>query len=106
MTVNQLKTALATTLYPFAHYAWSHAPSGDYGVYGEDGGAELSADNLSHESKVEVVVDLFTRKDDGAPKTAVESAIRNAGGKAHLDTVQYEDDTGYIHYSWVVVCCG
>lgn len=106
MTVSQLKSALDSTLYPFAHYAWSHAPSGDYGVYGEDMAEELSSDNVSAETMTEVTVDLFTRNDDGSPRNSVENAIRTAGGRSHLDSIQYEDDTGYIHYSWLVMCCG
>ena len=45
-------------------------------------------------------VDYFTRDDTGAPKATIEKAMTDAGIVWHLDAVQYENDTGYIHYTW------
>ena len=45
-------------------------------------------------------VDYFTRDDTGSPKATIEKAMTDAGIVWHLDTVQYENDTGYIHYTW------
>ena len=45
-------------------------------------------------------VDYLTRDDTGSPKATIEKAMTDAGIVWHLDTVQYENDTGYIHYTW------
>ena len=46
-------------------------------------------------------VDYFTRDDSGTPKTTVETALDGAGIAWYLNSVQLEEDTGYIHYEWV-----
>lgn len=102
MTVSDLATALATTKYSFAHYAWSHAPSGDYGTYAEDEGIDLTADSVHAEKGLEVAVDYFTRDDTGTPQTTIEAVLDGLNTPWYLDTIQYEDTTGYIHYTWIV----
>ena len=47
-------------------------------------------------------VDLFTRDATDAPETAIEDALDGIPCAWYLNTVQYEDDTRYIHYEWVV----
>lgn len=95
-----ISDALATTKLDFAHFAWSHAPSGDYGTWGEDTGNEFTANGIVSEQVMNGFVDYFTRDDTGAPKATIEKAMTDAGIVWNLDAVQYESDTGYIHYSW------
>lgn len=99
--MNTLKAALESTGYPFAHYAWASAPSGTYGTYAEDSSNRLTCDNRTAESAMVVYVNLFTKDDSDEPRMTVESAI---DGKFawYLNTVQFEDDTGLIHYEWVI----
>lgn len=94
---------------PFAHFAWSSAPSGDYGVYGEDLGTnQFDADDRYAERTIRGSVDWFTRTDDLTAFNAIESCFKNIQneGKGHfawyLNTIQYEDDTHFIHYEWIV----
>lgn len=86
--------------YKFAHFAWSHAPEGDYGTWGEDSGNEFTAGDVVAETVMNGFVDYFTRDDSGAPKETIENAMTDEGIVFHLDAVQYESDTGYIHYTW------
>lgn len=88
------------TNYKFAHFAWSHAPAGDYGTWAEEYGTEFKAGGVVAEQAMNGYVDYFTRDDTGAPKTAIEKAMTDEGIVWHLDTVQYENDTGFIHYTW------
>lgn len=90
----------------FAHFAFSGKPSGDYGLYGEDIGYTFNADNATAESVTEVMIDYFTRTDDGTPKRKIEAALTAAKIPFSVDAIQFENDTGFIHYSWVVVCNG
>lgn len=101
MTLNDLETALTATGYKFAHYAWSHAPTGDYGVFAEDGANDLNADGEHAEKALQGTVDYFTRDDSGTPKATVEAVLEGLNVPWYLNSIQYEDDTGYIHYEWV-----
>lgn len=99
--MNELITALNETNYPFAHFAWAHAPSGTYGTYGEDGQNRLAGDNKTAEKVSVVYVSLFTKDDTGTPQTTVEAALDGIPCAWYLNTIQFEEDTGYIHYEWV-----
>lgn len=102
MTISELATALVGTGYRFAHYAWSHAPAGDYGTYAEESGEDFEADGVHAEKALEVAVDYFTRDDTGTPQTTIEAVLDGLNVPWYLDTIQYEDTTGYIHYTWIV----
>lgn len=103
-----LKAALKSTGYEFAHYAWASDAKQrkrDHGIYAEDGQNVLHASNGRAETAVQGTVHYFTRDDSGAPQKAIEAALEAAEGVAwYLDTIQYEQDTGFIHYAWVFEC--
>lgn len=86
--------------YKFAHFAWSHAPEGDYGTWGEDTGNEFKVGNVVAEQVMNGFLDFFTRDDSGMPQYDIQDAMTEEGVVWHLDAVQYENDTGYIHYTW------
>ena len=100
--LEDLKTALEATGLPFAHHAWAKgAPSTDHGVWAEDAENALYGDNKHAERVLQGTVDWFTRKDDGVDMAKVETALDNAGAAWYLNSVQFEDDTGFLHYEWV-----
>lgn len=96
-----LLTALTATGMRFAHYAWSHAPDGDYGVYSEEGASQLRANNQTVNQSLRGTVDYFTRDDSGMPRSIIENALNGLQMAWYLNSIQYEEDTGYIHYEWV-----
>lgn len=100
--MDEVITILTAQGFLFAHHGWSHAPSGDYGVWAEDGSNDLEADNHHGEHATAGTLDYFTRDDTGAPKAAIEAALEAGNVAWYLNTIQFEDDTGYIHYEWVV----
>lgn len=100
--LDKLAAALAATKYSFANTAWSKAPAGDYGTYYCSGQSQFCADgNSAAEIGLEGYVDYFTRDPSGTPKTTIENALRGLGINWWLNSIQYEDDTGYIHYEWM-----
>jgi hypothetical protein len=99
--MDELITALTTTGYSFQHFGWSKAPTGDYGVYAEDGANDLIANGKHTERILQGTIDYYSRDDSGAPKTTIETALDGAGIAWYLSSVQLESDTGYIHYEWV-----
>ena len=102
--MDELINALAETGYQFAHFGWSKAPDGDYGVYAEDGANDLIAGNKHVEKVLQGTVDYFTRDDSGYPKVAIEFALDSVPVAWYLNSIQFESDTGYIHYEWVWEC--
>lgn len=104
--MDELKAALVETGYKFAHFAWSAAPVGDYGTYGEDSGNDLVADGMHVESGIDGYINYFTRDDTGEPKQVIEAALNGLRIPWYLNSVQYENDTGYIHYEWSFSCYG
>ena len=96
-----LKTALASTNLSFALFAWSHAPNTDYGVISLDQQAEMSADSdAGAETMLEGFVDYFARSYALTAKESIETALRGLGLWWTLNSVQFEEDTGYVHYEW------
>lgn len=98
--LEELFLALQATGYAFAHYAWSKAPEGDYGTYAESNGNDLIADDKHIERGTEGYINLFTRDDTDTPRVKIETALNSLNIAWNLNTVQYENDTGYIHYEW------
>ena len=102
--MDRLSTALATTGLDFALYAWDKAPQGDYGVISLDSADDFIADNKHYEIGLNCFVDYFTRDASSAPKDTIEAVLNNYA--YDLRSVQFENDTGFIHYEWEVKLYG
>lgn len=85
----------------FAAWGWSHAPSGDYGVISMDGQTELKVGNRQGEKIPKGTIDWFTRNPSGSVPAEVEAVLDQFGASWYLNSIQYESDTGLIHYEWV-----
>ena len=85
----------------FADYAWSHAPADNYGVIAIDGQNALRAGNSTAEKVLEGTIDWFTRNPASSMPGEVESLLDRLGASWYLNSVQYESDTGLLHYEWV-----
>jgi len=104
MSLLTLKNALAATGLPFAHYAWAndaYERRVDHGVYAEDGANDLYADGIHSEKVIQGTVDYYTRDDSGAPQTTIEAALNTGEIAWYLNSIQFEEDTGFIHYEWI-----
>lgn len=98
---DRLKEALETTGFPFAKYGWSEGPKSEtWGVYSAENGRDLAADNMHVESATWFVVDLYTRESGPLPRRRVEAALNGLRCAWRLSSVDYENDTGYIHFKW------
>ena len=83
--------------------AVSHAErlkSDRYFVWQEDGEKTLVADTRHAERAVTGVTDLYTKQEFDPWADALGAAFDNAGIAWKLDSVQYESETGFFHYSW------
>lgn len=101
--LERLEAALLATGYLFARYGWSSEPDGDYGVIVPDGQETLALDNCAHaETALTARVDYFTRDSSDAPRETVEAALDESECAWQLVLWQHEEDTGYIHYEWLL----
>lgn len=96
-----LVSALTLTGIRFAHFGWVNPPEGEYGVYAEDSAGHFYADNKMSIQSTSGTIDLFTKSTNETSKNLIQSALNSVDCSWYLSSVQYETDTGYIHYEWI-----
>lgn len=101
LTLERLRGALAACGERVYRYAAAPNTAPPYLVWGEDGDNDLSADDRHAERCWTGTVDLYTRTEDDPLTRAVPAALEGVGAAWSLNSVQYEEDTGLIHYEWV-----
>ncbi len=73
-----------------------------YIIWAEDGAAgRLAGNNAVLNQAIQGTIDYFTRQDEDPAVDAIQDALKKAGIPSFLNSVQYEHETGYIHYEWV-----
>lgn len=86
----------------FVEEAWSHSPTQKYGVITLDGQKALkTGKSMISEKMLRGYVDVFEKK----PKSlntpnSVEAALSRLGIYFNLESVQFEEETGYVHWEW------
>lgn len=99
--LEQVKQALLTVSDKVYHYE-AMKERGNYIVWAEDGGgAQLNADNSIQQQAIQGTIDYFTREESDSLVDEIQKALKNAKISFSLNSVQYEDETKYIHYEWV-----
>lgn len=97
---DKIKEALLRVDVEVFHYYALH-PSDRYVVWAEDGeGAELAADNQKVGQVLSGTIDFFTRTENDSAIVEIQTALENAEISYYLNSVQYEEETRYIHYEW------
>lgn len=101
MQLDQIKNALLTIGVPVSHYTAVKKPD-RYIVWAEDGQAETAwADDRLIGQVIQGTVDYFTRTERDQNTSRIQNAMNEAEISFSLNSVQREDETGYIHYEWV-----
>lgn len=86
---------------PFTEWAWSEAPGDGYGVVSTDGQSELKADaDPAVEKMLTGYVDVFIKATDPDPTEDVEDAMRAIGVWFQMESIQIEQETGWLHFEW------
>lgn len=76
--------------------------SNRYFVWQEEGADDLMANNRHAERAMTGTTDLFTRLEFDPWKDAFEASLDAHGSIAwELNSVQFEENTGFWHYEWV-----
>ena len=85
--------------------AVSHAErlhSERYFVWQEDGATDLYAEGVHQDRAVRGTTDLFTKQEFDPWAADLEASFDRESKIAwYLNSVQYEEDTGFFHYEWV-----
>lgn len=101
LSLNDLRDALVTLTDKVYHYTAPSQMTVPYLVWAEDTRIDLEADNRHVEAGVEGTIDLFTPNEDDPLMTAVPALLNDLPIGWYQSSVQYEQDTGLIHYEWV-----
>lgn len=97
--------ALKDTGIPVAHFGWESdaLPRGDFIVYAEDSSEDLEGDGQHIERATDGTVHYYTRDYSPNAKAVVESVFRADPTIVwNLETINFEEDTRFIHYAWEV----
>ena len=101
MTLQDLRDLLLTIGPPVFRY-FATGQTGSYIVWAEDGeGDTVHADGRKVERAITGTIDYFTKTEDDPVVQQIEDTLGTDDSLAwQLNSVQYEQDTGYIHYEW------
>ena len=72
-----------------------------YFVWQEDGANDLQAENAHAEQSVTGTTDLFTKQELDPWAAGLEASLSEYQIAWYLNSVQFEEDTGFWHYEWV-----
>ena len=76
--------------------------SNRYFVWMEDGASDFQAGNKHVEKATTGTTDLFTKIEFDPWKNEIEKSFDDSQDIAwYLNSVQYEEETGFWHYEWV-----
>ena len=99
-SLDALKSALLSVTDNVGHYK-AHKKTDKYIVWAEDSGGGGYGDNQHTTRTLPGTVDYFTKSENDPNAEAIEAALDNVKIAHRLKSIQYEDNTGYIHYEWV-----
>lgn len=82
-----------------SHYA--RLKSDRYFVWAEEDSSDLIASGVHCERVYRGTTDLFTKRERDPWVAAFEASLEAGGIAWQLNSVQYEEDNGFIHYEWL-----
>jgi len=101
MNINKVAEALLTVTDNVGHYTALYQTD-QYIVWAEDTQADaVWADGRMQEQAIQGTIDYFTRSENDPNVERIQTALNDADISFYLNSVQYEDDTRFIHYEWV-----
>ena len=98
--LERLKAELAALTDRCYHYVAAPNTTPPYITWMEDGDNDLLAGNVHAERCYTGSVHLFTKTEGDLLFERIPATLEAIGASWYLNSVQYEDDTGLIHYEW------
>jgi len=101
MTLNDLKDLLLTVTEDTFHFYAFRKPD-KYIVWAEDGEASSGhADNKKTNQVIQGTIDYFTKTESDPNFDLIQEKLNSADIAWRINSIQYEEETKYIHYEWV-----
>lgn len=73
-----------------------------YIVWAEDReGNSVEADNRKENQSIQGTIDFYTKYEEDYMVEDIQAALKRKRISFYLNSVTYEETTGYIHYEWV-----
>ncbi len=96
-----IKTALLTVTENVGHYK-ALKKTDKYIVWAEDSqGRALWADEQMQEQSIQGTIDYFTKMENDPNVEKIQTALKDSYVSFSLNSIQYEEDTKFIHYEWI-----
>jgi len=101
MKLSDIRDALLQVLPDVFHYeAW--AKPDKYIVWAEDTEADsLNADDKKEEQVLQGTIDYFTKTEYDPNFDLIQEKLNSVDLAWRLNSIQHEEETGYIHYEWI-----
>lgn len=101
LAVEKVKNALLEVTREVYHYE-SGTKGERYIVYSEDVEASgLHGDNRKLSQAIQGTIDLFTKIENDEWAAGIQDTMQRNRIAFRLGSVEYEDETQYIHYQWI-----
>lgn len=101
MTLHDLRDLLLTVTPNTYHYGATKA-EGNYIVWAEDGQISAAyADNKMVLQSIQGTIDYFTKDEFDPAFDLIQTKLNSTDLSWGLNSIQHEQDTGYIHYEWL-----
>ena len=81
------------------HY-WRPNLAPPFLVWAEESSEDFFANGRNAEQKIAGTVDFYTKTEFDPTIDAIQEKMEEIGLTYTIDSVQYEDETNLIHYSW------
>lgn len=103
--MQRVRDALLTTGVPVSHYQ-AVKKTDRYIVWAEDGwGDAVWGDGALAERAIQGTAHYFTRMEYDPTVERIEQALTEAGIPFRLGSIQFEEQTRYMHYEWIWEVC-
>ena len=106
MKLSDLRDALLEVVPDVFHYeAW--AKPNKYIVWAEDTELDsLNADDQKEEQVIQGTIDYFTKIEYDTNVKLIQEKLNSTEISWRLNSIQYEEDTKFIHYEWLFELIG
>lgn len=99
--MQKIKNALLTVGVPVNHFT-AYQQTDKYIVWAEDTAANaIWSDGHMQAQALQGTIHYFTRQEFDPIFNKLQQALNDAEISFSLNSIQYEDDTKYIHYEWI-----
>ena len=106
MKLTDLRDALLEVTQDTFHYTGTHKKD-KYIVWAEDTESNANyADDCKAEQVIQGTIDYYTKTEFDNNVILIQQKLNSIDVAWQLNTIQYEEETGYIHYEWTFELIG